>query len=257
MLQGLQDYHRGRILGPADTFQFDCHPGVTCFTRCCRGADMYLYPYDIIRMKRHLGLASEAFLDRHTVIALRDNPYFPHVMLRMSDAEDRACVFLTADGCRIYADRPYACRAYPLERAVARRSIGGERAAYYGIARHSHCRGHAENKQWTVSAWSADQNLAPFEALNDHWVAIDSIFRRNPWGDQGLQNPALAMAFMACYNLDKFRRFVFKSSFLARFDVPAARREAIAAADEDLLLFGFDWVRRMLRNEGPLRATAG
>ena len=31
-----------------DKFRFDCHPGVPCFTRCCKDADMYLYPYDII-----------------------------------------------------------------------------------------------------------------------------------------------------------------------------------------------------------------
>ncbi len=248
------DYHQGRIIGPCDAFQFDCHPGVACFTRCCRNADMYLYPYDIIRMKRHLGLSSEAFLNTHTQIAIRDNPFFPHVMLRMSDAADRACVFLSSAGCRIYPDRPYACRAYPLERAVARHRGRGERTAYYGMARHSYCRGHAEKRRWTVAAWSSDQDLTPFEALNEHWVDMDSLFRANPWGASGLQSPAFPMAFMACYNIDKFKQFVFESSFRKRFTIPAARLEAIRTSDEALMLFGFDWVRLILRNDGPLAA---
>jgi hypothetical protein len=63
------------------TFRFACHSGVTCFTRCCRNADMYPYPYDIIRLKQRLGMTSEEFLIRHTITALRDNPNFPNVML--------------------------------------------------------------------------------------------------------------------------------------------------------------------------------
>ena len=246
------DYHSGRILGPSDTFRFGCHPEVACFTRCCRDADMYLYPYDIIRMKRHLGVSSEDFLNTGTVIAIRDNPYFPHVMLKMSDAKDRACRFLTVDGCGIYPHRPYACRAYPLERAVARQARGADRTAYYGLARHAYCQGHGEQTIWTPSEWSLDQDLATYEAMNDHWVDIDSLLRNNPWGTQGLQSPALPMAFMACFNMDKFRPFVFESSFLARFAIPAPRVEAVRTSDEALMLLGFDWVRRMLRNEGPL-----
>ena len=246
------DYHHGRILGPSDAFRFGCHPGVPCFTRCCRDADMYLYPYDILRMKRHLGMTSEAFLNAHTVVAIRDNPYFPHVMLKMSDAQDRACRFLSSDGCHIYPHRPYACRAYPLERAVAREARGGDRTAYYGIARHPYCQGHAEKIVWTLSDWATDQDLAAFEAMNDHWVDIDSLLRTNPWGERGLRSPAFQMVFMACYNLDEFRRFVFESSFLMRFEIPAPRLEAVRAEDEALMLLGFDWVRRMLRNEGPL-----
>ncbi len=255
--QNQSNHHCGRILGPSDAFRFECHPGVACFTRCCRDADMYLYPYDIIRMKHNLGMSSEVFLNAHTVIAMRDNPYLPHVMLRMSDAEDRSCVFLSAEGCRIYPDRPYACRAYPLERAVSRAPMGGKRTAYYGIVRHAHCLGHRQPRRWTVSDWSGDQDLAAFEALNDHWVDIDSIFRSNPWGEQGLQNPALPMAFMACYDVDKFRQFVFDTSFLERFAVPASRQEEIRISDEALMLFGFDWVRGILRNEGPLKKASG
>ena len=93
------------------TFRFACHSGVACFTRCCHNADMYLYPYDIIRLKQRLGLTSGEFLMQHTITAFRENPYFPNVMLKMSDNPDSPCSFLSPDGCTVYEDRPYSCRA--------------------------------------------------------------------------------------------------------------------------------------------------
>ncbi|MGD2187440.1 MAG: YkgJ family cysteine cluster protein, partial [Desulfobacterales bacterium] len=109
-----------RKLFDNESFIFECHPGTYCFTHCCRDADMYLYPYDIIRLKNRLGLSSAQFLEQHTTLAFRDNPYFPSVMLKMSDKEDKSCPFLSSKGCGVYGERPFSCRAYPLERAVAR-----------------------------------------------------------------------------------------------------------------------------------------
>ena len=94
--------------------RFDCHTGVACFTRCCKDADMYLYPYDIIRMKNRLGISSDRFLKHYVIQAIRDNPYFPSLMLKMSDDEEKSCPFLSPEGCTIYKDRPFSCRAYPL-----------------------------------------------------------------------------------------------------------------------------------------------
>jgi hypothetical protein len=72
-----------------DKIRFDCHPEVACFTRCCKDADMYLYPYDIIRMKNGLGMSSDRFLEQYSFQAFRDNPYFPSLMLKMSDDKEK------------------------------------------------------------------------------------------------------------------------------------------------------------------------
>ncbi len=243
------------MLQASDAFEFACHPGVACFTQCCRDTDMYLYPYDIVRLKTKLGITSEAFIAQHTVVAIRDNPHFPHVMLKMSDSEDRACPFLTPYGCTVYEDRPFSCRAYPLERAVARFGDTGKRQVRYYIARHSYCKGHGEKKHWTVQEWMDNQQLAPYNAMNDLWVDLDTIFRNNPWGEKGLESPALKMAFMACFNVDKLRTFVFDSSFLSRFDVEPERKQKIESDDAELMMFGFDWVRFFLTNTGPLSSN--
>ncbi|MGM0452034.1 MAG: YkgJ family cysteine cluster protein [Thermodesulfobacteriota bacterium] len=240
-------------LSKDQTFCFTCHPGVPCFTRCCHNTDMYLYPYDIIRLKNRLNMTSDAFLDRHTVTAVRENPYFPHVMLKMADTAKKPCPFLSDQGCTVYEDRPFSCRAYPLEPAVSRQP-GHEGETLFFIVRHPYCEGHETDNALTVAEWIADQEMEPFLENNAAWVAVDSILRNNPWGDSGVQSPALKMAFMACFNVDAFREFVFTSSFLERFAIAQDRLDAMRADDKALLLFGFDWVRFLLTNGGPVAA---
>jgi hypothetical protein len=80
--------------------------------------------------------------------------------------------------------------------------------------------------------------------------------RKNPFGEQGQDSPALKMVYMAAYNLDTFRRFVFNSSFLSRFEVEQVRLEKVRADDTELLLLGFDWILRFLGNQGPLKERA-
>ncbi|MCP4690089.1 MAG: YkgJ family cysteine cluster protein [Desulfobacterales bacterium] len=246
----------GRILLDDQTFRFSCAPDVPCFTRCCRDADMYLYPYDIIRLKNRLGLSSDAFLKQHTISALRDNPHFPSLMLRMSDADGRPCPFLSDEGCRVYPDRPFSCRAYPLEPAMARTAETSRGVIYY-ISRHAHCLGHNQTREWTAREWIQDQEMTPYHEFNARWVEMDTIFRRDPWGARGVESPALKMAFMACFNVDKLREFVFESSFLERFDLPGDRIEAIRESDEERMLFGFDWVKFFLTGRGPLTPREG
>lgn len=247
---------QGVILGPEDTFHFACHAGVPCFTRCCRDADMYLYPYDIIRLKKRLGISSDQLLRDHTLSAFRDNPYFPSVMLKMSDEADKRCSFLEETGCRVYPDRPYSCRAYPLERAVARGSHDAHRTDCWIVARHGHCKGHEQPKKWRVREWLEDQQLADYNHMNDLWVDMDSLFRRNPWGAKGVESPALRMAFMACFNMDTFRSFVFDSTFLSRFNIAESQVRSLETDDIALMEFGFAWVRYFLTGQGPLEETA-
>jgi len=216
---------------------------------------MYLYPYDVIRMKNRLDISSDRFLDRYTFKAIRDNPYFPSLMLKMTDGDEKACPFLANNGCTIYKDRPFSCRAYPLERAVARTDNENGRTVLYFIAKDAYCMGHKEHREWTIPAWIEDQQIKPYNEMNDLWVDIDTIFRANPWGPQGMSSPALRMAFMACFNVDEFKKFIFESTFLSRFDVSQQRVDRIKDSDVELMKFGFDWIKFFLTGKGPLKMT--
>ena len=227
-------------------FQFDCHPGVSCFTRCCRNLELFLYPYDIIRLKKSMGINSEDFLNNHVQVVRTQNPYFPAVQLRMLDNEDMACPFLGVSGCTVYADRPSACRTYPLERAVARAVTSGRPHEYYFMTRHPYCMGHEENRDWTVKLWLRDQQIQYFNLMNDLWAEMDTMFAGNPWRGEGSAGPRQQLAFMVCYNIDRFRSYVSEHQLLAQFTIDKSRRRLIEKDDEELMRFGFDWLKYTL-----------
>lgn len=241
-----------RYLLGEDRFRFACHSGVACYTRCCHNADMYLYPYDIIRLKHCLQMTSETFLTRHTTTALRDMPCFPNVMLKMSDRPGRPCTFLSESGCTVYQDRPYACRAYPLEPAMHGDEMGRIHTQYY-VARHNHCLGHREEREWTAQTWMADQQMNDYNDTNTRWASIAARLQENTFGPRGIDSPGSKMVFMASYNVDTFRRFVFESSFLTRFDISEERLARVQENDTALLLLGLDWILHFVFGEGPLQ----
>ena len=112
------DTVRGRRLDDDDTFQFRCHAGLSCFNRCCRNLNLFLYPYDVLRLKNRLAMSSDTFLDRHVDVVLREGNFFPEVLLRMADNPEKTCPFLSDTGCRVYPDRPDTCRNFPVEHGV-------------------------------------------------------------------------------------------------------------------------------------------
>ena len=213
-------------------FHFQCSPGVACFTRCCADVTIALTPYDVIRLKNALGITSEEFLDQYTMILPRENRLIPLVLLKMNE-EDKRCPLVTERGCTVYEDRPWPCRMYPLNME--------DDGTFRIIAAPSLCEGLKEEETWQISEWLVDQGVVPYDEMNTLFSSVTI-----PLSAQNLDvdNPQiLKMVFMAVYNLDKFRDFVFRSSFLDRFEVEPTRIEKIKRSDLELLKFGFDWIK--------------
>ncbi len=239
-------FPEGMVPLGSSSFRFACHAGVSCYTQCCRKLDLFLYPYDVIRLKNRLAISSEAFLERYAGVVRGQNPFFPAVMLRMADNEEHTCPFLAEQGCTVYEDRPSACRTYPLERAVDRSPGRGGPQEFYFLTRHAYCKGHAEETEWTVKEWLRDQQIIYYNAMDDLWAEMDTLFGRNPWQGEGAGGPRQLLAFMACYNIDRFRQYVIDHNLLDRFRLEKSRRKLIERDDESLLKFGFDWLKLIL-----------
>lgn len=235
-------------------FRFLCHPGVPCFTRCCRDLQLFLYPYDIIRLKKRLGINSEEFLNQFAGVVQGGNPFFPAVVMRMADNDARTCPFLDGEkGCRVYEDRPSACRTYPLERAVDRAPARGAPREYYFMTNHEYCMGHLEAREWTVKEWLRDQQLVYYNAMDELWAEMDTFFALNPWKGEGAGGPRQLLAFMVCYNIDRFRQYVGDHDLLNQFRLDKSRRRAIETDDEALLKFGYDWLKYLLVGKPTLQ----
>jgi hypothetical protein len=182
-----------------------------------------------------------------------ENPYFPALQLKMLENEEKTCPFLGTAGCTVYEDRPSACRTYPLERAVARAVSGGRPDEYYFMTGHPYCKGHAEKREWTVKLWLKDQQIQYYNLMNDLWAEIDTLFASNPWRGEGAAGPKQQLAFMVCYNIDRFRQYVRDHQLLTHFALDKARRRHIEQDDEELLRFGFDWLKFILAGIPTLR----
>jgi Fe-S-cluster containining protein len=227
-------------------FKFQCHPGVDCFMVCCKNVDMFLYPFDILRLKSFLKISSQECIENYVrVVKGASHPYFPSLMLRLNEGS-KACPFLDDDGCGIYNDRPSACRTYPLERGVDRSPGKGASRDFYLLTNHEYCHGHLEDKNFTVKKWIRDQRLDDYNLMNDLWAEVDTVFSKNPWSGEGSGGPKQQMAFTACYDVDNFRLMVAKHSLLQRFAIPRDQRRRINESDSELLKFAFEWVKNFL-----------
>jgi hypothetical protein len=234
-------------------FQFACHSGVSCFTHCCRKLELFLYPYDIIRLKRRLAITSEEFLDKYAGVTQGGNPYFPAVILRMLANEEHLCPFLEAKGCRVYEDRPSACRTYPLERAVDRSPSSGKGDDYYFMTNHPYCKGHEEERTWTIKEWLQDQHLIYYNMMDDLWAEMDTLFSKNPWMGEGAAGPRQRLAFMVCYNIDGFRGYALEHQLFRHFKLSKAEIREMEKDDEALLRFGFKWLQYLLADKPTLK----
>ncbi len=235
------------------SFTFRCHPGVSCFTVCCKNVDLDLYPYDIIRLKNNLSIESQRFIRTHTELARGANPYFPALKLKLEQKADAACCpFLGETGCLVYLDRPTACRTYPLERAVDRSIARGRVDDYYFLVKHDYCKGHYEEQQMNVSRWIRNQQLDAYNLMNDRWAEIDTLFATNPWKGEGSGGPKQQLAFMVCYDIDGFRSFAAEQRLTEQYQFKREFRKKIEKDDEELLKFGFEWLKDIFAGRSSL-----
>jgi hypothetical protein len=241
-------------LGPNSRFTFRCHKDVKCFTQCCRGINIILTPYDIIRLKRRLRLSSEEFLSVYTELQMLEKTDIPVVTLKLldedgSEAGKKACPFVKPEGCMVYEDRPTSCRYYPLGVASLAYKDDPDGEEFFFMVREAHCLGFDEDKSWTVLEWRQDQGVDVHDRINAQWSDLIVRKRSFPpnmrWTEQTKQ-----MFFMASYNIDTFRKFVFESSFRQRYPVDAPTLEKIKNDDADLLEFGLRWLKGLLFKAG-------
>lgn len=227
------------------TFQFHCHPGVSCYLSCCRKVDMLLFPYDIVLLKNHLNLHSAVFLRNYTHICKGSHPFFPGLALTMRK-DELSCPFLGEVGCSVYKNRPSACRTYPLERGVEHVGNCLELKVHYFMTHHPYCKGHFEARHYSIDQWERDQMLHECNQYNDFWAELDAFFATNPWAGEGTAGALQQLAFMVCYNVDDFRSYAEKHNLLNNFKLPKDERRRIQKDDGALLRFGFDWLEYIL-----------
>ncbi len=238
-------------LSDESRFEFKCHKGLSCFTKCCRGIDIMLTPYDIVRLKNRLQMPSDEFLAIYTQPHLLEKTDLPVVTLKLLDDDENSCPFVRDDGCIVYEDRPTTCRYYPL--GVASLSYKDQMdKGFYFFVNEPHCLGFTEKQPWTVREWRQDQGVDVRDEINAQWTDL-IVRKRSIPANIRLTEKTKNMFFTASYDIDRFRRFVFESSFLKLYDIDEKTRKEIASDEIALLRFSFRWLNWLLYKAGDFK----
>jgi Fe-S-cluster containining protein len=222
-----------RLMTLDDTFSFNCHPSIDCFNSCCKDVTIFLTPLDVVRLRTALGISSTEFLETYTHRLISQTTGLPAVALKMSSNEAKTCPFVTKKGCSVYDNRPYSCRLYPLDTEQG--------VEYTFIVDEGTCHGLKESQEWTVERWRQEQGLHAYDDLDHN---LKDVMSADQLWESKIQDPRMQdMCLMALYDPDRFREFVFKSSFFQKFHVDDDIVEMIRDDDVALLYFAGQWLR--------------
>ncbi|MEJ5348723.1 MAG: YkgJ family cysteine cluster protein [Desulfosoma sp.] len=216
------------------TIRFACHHDLPCFTQCCRDVNIYLTPYDILRLRRRLRMGSTEFLARYTRHYLAKVTHVPVVQLAM-DPETLRCPFVGDEGCRVYEDRPWACRMFPLD-------LGKENGAYRLLADKKRCLGLHEGPSWTVGRWLKTQGVDLYEAMEQAFQQVmPPDFKPGERMEAGLGK----LLYLA-YDLDRFDAMLSDPRFRAFYGIDEDRYEKVQQDDEEKLLLAFAYIQNQM-----------
>jgi len=236
--------------------QFRCHKDVKCWNACCSNIDITLTPYDVLRLKNHLGLSSGDFLKQYTVPYEMDQDGMPGVKLRPVEG-GTACQFMKPEGCGVYQDRPTACRYYPVALLSLRNQEEFTDRTSYALVQEPHCLGHQEPRKLSIDDYRKEQGVDIYDEKGRGWRQL--VLKRKSAGP-GIGKPPVVsnqLFFMASYDIDRFRAFVSSDSFNRTYDIPLDVMATLLADDEALMEFGYNFLKHTLFGEKFLEQQPG
>ncbi len=228
-----------------DSFSFGCSKELECFNCCCRDINLFLTPYDILRIKRRLKIPSYDFLKTYTFPLFPEEVGHPVILMKMLPDETKNCPFVSDEGCMIYDDRPWSCRSFPLG------PVSDATDPEFELVKRDFCLGFGSNKKHTVKKWRDTQNIGFYEEMNDEWKKI--THHENFTSLNLLQGEARDIFFLGSYNIDEFRNMVFNGNFLNYFDIEKKTLKKMRSDETELLRFAFKWLRHVLFGESVLK----
>jgi hypothetical protein len=223
-------------------FSFMCHKGLECFTQCCGKIDIFITPYDVVRIKNRLGITSGEFLVNYVQLMELKKSKLPLYMLKMT--KEGRCPFVTEEGCTIYSDRPVVCRYYPIGFGLLKSKEVGGGDFFFPIKEH-YCKGYEEEKEWTIREWREAQEINIFDFINKDWFDI-VLSKKLLAPDFKPDQKSVSLYLMCSYDIDNFRKFVFESRFLSLYDVDEETVEIIKEDETELLKFAHKWLHGVL-----------
>jgi uncharacterized protein len=215
-------------------FQFACNDMLPCFTQCCRDVNIYLTPYDILRLRKALNAGSSEFLAKYTRSFLAKTVNIPVVQLMM-DPATLACPFVSEEGCTVYNDRPWACRMFPLD-------LSSKDGEFRLIAGRERCKGLLERSMKTAGEWLDGQGVARYAEMDTefHFVMPKRFVPGAP------MNEGLGRVLFMAYDLDRFADLMKEGGILKYYEIDEGTLARAAEDGEELLKLAFRYIRAQM-----------
>ena len=236
--------------------RFRCHKAISCFNACCKNADITLTPYDVVRLKQGLGLSSAEVLKQYTTPFEMDNHGVPGIKMKISD--EGACLFMReGEGCSVYEDRPTACRYYPVAMLAMKPSDEPTDKQAFSLVKEDHCRGHEEDLELSIGDYRESQGVIEYDEINRDFYQL--ILKKKSTGSAvgRPSDTSLQLFFMACYDIDRFRKFVASDSFKATYKLDESVFDQIASDDVFALQFSMAFLKQVLFGEKTIDEQDG
>ena len=231
--------------------QFRCHKDIDCFNACCKNIDIMLTPYDIIRLKRRLGISSTEFLRLYTEPFEFGKESVAGVKYKPKEGTSE-CQFVTDEGCSVYEDRPTACRYYPIGLLSTRRQDENFDRAAYALVKEDHCHGHFEDRKLTIDEYRKEQGLEEYDEKGRLWrQQILKVKSAGPYIGR-MSMTSRKFFFMASYDVDRFREFIRSEGFQTTYDVDQETLDRLLADDIALMEFGDRMIRQIMYAENTI-----
>ena len=113
------------------------------------------------------------------------------------------------------------------------------------------CLGFAEDNVQTVDAWIVEQGIPIYKEMEAPFkkITTNEFLAHHQVTNKKIQE----MYYMACYDPDRFRRFIFKSTFLERFEMEPEVVAKIKKDDVELYHVAMKWLEYGLLGQHALK----
>jgi hypothetical protein len=117
---------------------------------------------------------------------------------------------------------------------------GTAREEFFYLLDTPGCKGVKETKIQSVEGWRDNQGLLPYIEMNDKMLGL--LFHPNRDGTKHLDQRQQQKVMVACYNIDLFREFVFKTGFKEQYKIDKETVKRVMESDVALLTLGFTYL---------------